>query len=230
MCHSPVDLVLALDASDSVDSVNKQKHLNWNKEVEFAKQLINKFVVSETGTHIGVIEFSTYAHTIIDLNSNEGKQISKINEKLESLKRNYSGGSTFTDRALTKAVYMFQNVPASRKVPKLFIILTDGEVQWRENQKDVHHFLDKPLKDLRDLSVKTFSIGVGNAVNDHELLLFANNIPRHRLTIGNFDGLFGMINNLTEVACPSKWHIRSGTLQMSQNLLRNFFLIWKTYS
>ena len=196
-CYTSVDLVLALDASGSV-GLN-----NWKKEVEFAKQLISNFDISETGTHIGVTDFSQEAKPRVDLNSNAGKQVGKINETLESLKEDYQNGMTYTDLALKEAFKMFQNVPASRTVPKLFIVVTDGFTTWREGKTGMQ-LLDQPVKDLQGLSVTTYSVTVGNLVEDEELKLMANNIDNHVLKLDKFDGLLGSIKNLTTVACPSK--------------------------
>ena len=196
-CYTPVDLVLALDASGSV------KLNNWEKEVEFAKQLISNFDVSKSGTHIGVIDFSQAAKPRVDLNSNAGKQVGKINEILESLKEDYQNGMTYTDLALKEAFKMFQNVPASRTVPKLFIVVTDGFTTWRKGKTGMQ-LLHQPVKDLQGSSVKTYSVAVGNQVDDEELELMANNIDDHVLKLNNFDGLLGIIKELTTVACPSK--------------------------
>ena len=196
-CYTSVDLVLALDASGSI-GLN-----DWRKEVESAKQLINNFNISETGTHIGVIDFNDAARPRVDLNSDTGKQVGKINEILESLKEDYQDGKTYTDLALKEAFKMFQNVPASRTVSKLLIVVTDGLTTPREGKTGMQ-MLDQPVKDLQRLSVTTYSVAVRNLVKDQELKLMANNIDDHVMELDKFDSLLGNVKNLTTLACPSK--------------------------
>ena len=201
---------MVLDASGSV------KFSNWKKEVDYAKQLINKFNVSENGAHIGVIDFSTQARIRVNLNGKDGKQIGKIHRILDFLKADYRGGFTYMMNALRKAYEMFKNIPRARNSRKLLVVITDGETEEQVQ------LLRISVNHLRSLSVTTYSVGVGKRVNHKGLLLLANNVKSNVLNVSSFDDLVGKVKTMKEVLCSSKlFDLLSTLLFASTDMIEN---------
>ena len=163
------------------------------------RQLINNFNVSENGVHVGVIDFSHEARIRVDLNSNEGKRIGAITKALDSLETDYRlKGWTRTGLALTEAYKMFKNILLSRRVPKLLVVITDGKSAFGKKG------LEGPIKDLKNISVTTYSVAIGNKVNDEELMLMANGIKDRVLNVSSFDNLARYVRTLRESLCSGR--------------------------
>merc|ERR1712212_879963 len=74
-CSEPIDLVLVLDSSGSISKKN------WQKVKDFAKDLIDQYDISEGGTHIAIITYSTVPKINIKFNSYRGAQLNAVNIK-----------------------------------------------------------------------------------------------------------------------------------------------------
>ena len=114
-CNSPVDIILALDASGSVLKVN------WEKSVDFTGSLAEKLLKLNPESRIGVIDFSQVANEAISpTNDRQG-----LNLRLETVRNSYQNGITRTELALNKALEMFNRINKQGRKKRLLVI-TDG--------------------------------------------------------------------------------------------------------
>ena len=97
VCKEVRDVGLILDGSGSIS------RRNWLKMKTFAKAMIDKFNVSEDGTHVGIIEYSTNATLAIKFNDLTGEELTPENiyKKVDEMKQ--SKQLTYIDRALQLA-------------------------------------------------------------------------------------------------------------------------------
>ena len=127
------------------------------ESVKFAKKLALTFQpISETKSHIGVIRFATNASIVLDLNT-KGKDFNALNTTMESTAMKPDaqlGQQTRTDRALKLAVKMFDEVPMTRRVPKLLVVVSDGR-----STKGIES-LRQYVSQLKNLTVTTITLGV----------------------------------------------------------------------
>ena len=106
-------MVFALDNSWSIADYY------FRDEVEFAKKLAFSFAPIKTGrSHVGVIRFSTIAHTSLDLNT-DGAFAENVRNTLEKsmfVPVGNLGKLTQTEEALSNAIFMFRAVRKERLV------------------------------------------------------------------------------------------------------------------
>lgn len=126
------------------------------------QDLLHRISLSNSGTHVGIIDFSDHIHDRVRLV--DGYQDSLIFTKLNNMKTSFEAGQhTYTDKALADAISLFKESPLSRDAPPVLVILTDGKMTLRD------HFTGKKLveekvAELRVLGVKIFCITFGNAI------------------------------------------------------------------
>ena len=179
-----------------------QNH-EWQLEVDFAEKLINKFDVSQKGTHIGVIYFGTYAFQQIDLNGLDGSSSNLIPDKMKDLKTRFVGDTypnkTCTHSALRMADEMFKQTPKTRKMPKTLIVVTDGSSSYGMS------YLRQPIENLKGSYVIIMTVGVGLnrlpeiwLLESEKKLKYMASKDDLYFQIGNFDKLADAIKDLRE--------------------------------
>jgi hypothetical protein len=131
-CPIPVDIALLLDSSGSIGEAN------WTKVVESAKALVDAYDVSEQGTHVGLISYSTNVSLDIGFNSFTGINRNAVNLKRVIDKLPLMGGKTFIDKALKLAnEELFEESKGMRKKYKkvsIKIIFIFGKANGNENK------------------------------------------------------------------------------------------------
>ena len=96
-CPIPLDFAMIVDASGSIS------RRNFKKLLDFIQDLLDGFDISEEGTHIAVIEYSTKASVQIKFNDFSGAQLHAPNIKRKIRRIPHSRGYTYIDKALKLA-------------------------------------------------------------------------------------------------------------------------------
>ena len=189
-CNSPVDIILALDASGSVLKVN------WEKSVDFTRSLAEKLLKLNPESRIGVIDFSQVANEAISPTSDRDA----LNLRLETVRNSYQNGITRTELALNKALEMFNRINKQGRKKRLLVI-TDG-VTTPLNGMVGLELLKMPAESLESAGVTIIVVGVGNQVNDEELNLMATDANKENVfRIENYDNLPDMVGILSQALC-----------------------------
>ena len=123
--------------------------------------MIDFYKISETETHVGVVEFSNKAKVILPLN-----QIFDAGSIKDEVQRmSPSGGKgTVTDEALRKSADNVFDVKSGGRpgASKVLIIVTDGKSTGKEPPK-------RAVKPLKEMGVRVYVVNIGDETNKDEL-------------------------------------------------------------
>ena len=160
ICDVPIDLVFALDASQSITKKG------FDKIKEFTKSIINHFKVDTFHTHVGILKFSEVAEVEIKLDDSFDKQ--DLYDRIDKI--SFPGYRTATDDALRVANKdMFSLSGGARQgVSQVLILINDGKCTVCN--EDVIS-ASAPLK-ARGISI--FCIGISKDIDKNELLSIAS--------------------------------------------------------
>ena len=185
-------MAFLLDESGSVGEEN------FEKVKEFVKKVVDFFNVGETGTHIAVTTYHTYARERFDFTEHYTK--SELKNAVNNIV--YNGFLTYTGEALD---FVRDNIFTRRGgmrddpgIPKVLVLITDG----LSNGKSVL----EPANKLRNLGVSIFSIGVGNRVSEQELNEIATDPDEEYVfLLKTFNDLSSWVDRLSSVSCSGKY-------------------------
>ena len=162
-----LDVIYVMDSSGSIGTIN------FNTMRNFVADLTQNFNVGPTGTHVGVIRYSTTATELTALGAilDPGA--------LDSFIRNipFTGGGTATAEAINLARIGFQNSRQSEGIPRVMIVLTDGRPNADPRPAVVA---------ARAEGIQIFSFGIGNGVTLTDLNDIASG-PDFVFLIDSFD-------------------------------------------
>ena len=188
-CSRSVDVVFLLDNSDSVESTNFQKSLDFVKNM--IKAFPNEKLSGKNGTRFGLSSFSDLYRSHFYLSSyiNQSSYLSAI------VRVSYTGGFTNLGEALEEILTdQFTEERGLRPevdgVPRILIILTDGESQ------DV---VSIPAKNVSDENIVIYAIGISNY--DLKQLKEIASSESHVYTLPTFTELEKFISTLTASTC-----------------------------
>uniref|UniRef100_A0A1I8BI49 VWFA domain-containing protein n=1 Tax=Meloidogyne hapla TaxID=6305 RepID=A0A1I8BI49_MELHA len=167
--NSTVDVVLLLDGSGSVGDST------FRLQTQFARQLAQLLNISVSGSHLAIIQFSEQPQLEIALNQYTNLQ--QLEVALQRIK--FIGGATNTGQALQFTLDTAFQGARGGSVPKVVIVLTDGQ-----SQDEVAEAAQR----LRDAHVLVYAIGVSNLVNVQQLHQMTGNVLRV-FTVESFDQL-----------------------------------------
>lgn len=164
--------------------------------LDFVKQMAHGFDISPTGTHVGVVTFSSKPHLEFHLNKYSSK--AAIDQGVSNIQY-ISGGTNTADAIKYARETSFLSANGARsQTSKIAIIVTDGKSQSppataAEAQK------------MRDQGITVFSIGVGSGLNKPELDAMATDPDnQHVFVVNNFDALKQIKGELQQKACEGK--------------------------
>ncbi|XP_038147777.1 matrilin-2-like isoform X3 [Cyprinodon tularosa] len=142
-----MDLVFVIDGSKSLGPAN----------FELVKQFVNSIVdslnISRTGTHVGLIQFSTKVRTEFTLNRHTtGQDIKRAVNQMQ-----YMGRGSMTGSALRHMFqFSFSEKEGGRSnIPRVCVVFTDGR-----SQDDVSEWASK----AKNSGVTIYALGVGKAI------------------------------------------------------------------
>uniref|UniRef100_A0A8C3IEV7 VWFA domain-containing protein n=1 Tax=Chrysemys picta bellii TaxID=8478 RepID=A0A8C3IEV7_CHRPI len=139
----------------------------------FMNEMISTFQVSANGVRFGVVQYESTPQTEFTISQyNSVKQLKEAVRNIQQL-----GGGTSTGDALRYMKSLFAKA-ARDSVPKLLIVITDGESQDQ---------VTKAAEELRQEGIVIYAIGVKNAV-EKELKDIAGTDDR-MFFVNDFDSL-----------------------------------------
>lgn len=189
-CHAKkADIIFLLDSSSSEGSTNFQK------QIDFIKNFTDQFTIGPDKVQVGLVTFSTAPTNQFWLNSYSNNQ--DLQQALESIP--YSPGNTYTNLALNFVKnYSFNSAHGGRgfDAPKILIVMTDGQ------STDPYETV-KAANAIHNQGVKTFSIGIGNGVDQSELQTIATDSSMV-FNVADFNALSTIQKSLTDTTCKSK--------------------------
>ncbi len=178
-----------MDSSGSV----KRNHL---KEKEFVKALADTFSISKDGCRAAVITFNSKA--AINVRFSDHETVADFQKAVDGLPE--PTGKTRIDKALklAKDELLLSKNGARENVPKLLVLLTDGK------QTDDADAIDPGniATELKQSGVRLIVIGIGNEVDDKELLHMAGEKSNiYKATDFNELKSFAFVESVSKTAC-----------------------------
>ena len=190
-CHRDIDLYIVLDSSGSIDAGPYEVAKN------FIADLVNGFIIGENNVRVGLIIFSSDVYLIFDLDDSYDKAV------ILSWIR---GASFLNDLTATgDAILLMANTgftesrgarPVNLAIPRVGIVLTDGNSNRGVN-------VTIASRTARDLMIELFALGIGDGIDDNELLeiaRFQNKVFR----IDNFINIDDARALITQGSCKCK--------------------------
>uniref|UniRef100_A0A5S6QDG6 VWFA domain-containing protein n=1 Tax=Trichuris muris TaxID=70415 RepID=A0A5S6QDG6_TRIMR len=180
--ESPVDLVLVVDSSGSVEKT-------FASYKETATRLVRLLPISPNGTHVAVLQYSSSPHVKYSFSLDQSKAaVDKVIGELE-----YMGSTTFTAEAVNAGLEQFKlsDRPGAKKI---FVLMTDGNSynKWA----DVLSAADR----LHSVSTVVAVVAYGNIVYWPEIEVYARGNST-AYTETNVEQLYGLLMDLTGRSC-----------------------------
>lgn len=174
-CGAVADIIFNLDSSGSVGKAN------YDKMLEFVKNMVKNFNIAGNKIRVGLSIFSSRQYNIFNLNRYTDK--AALLAALNNVP--YKSGGTNTGTAL-KEVYskMFTAANGDRPgIPNIEIVITDG----RSNN---HPDTVKEAANTQHRGINVFAVGVGHGVSTSELNDIATDPNSdHVMTVTDFSKL-----------------------------------------
>ena len=175
-CYRDIDLFIILDSSKSI---NKEKYELAKK---FVADLVSGFTIGEYNVRVGLVIFSTTVKPMFNLDGSFDQTV--VLNKIRNIP--YLNTFTATGDAI---MYMVKSGftestgarPPNLAIPRIGIVLTDGVSNTGVDVRVA-------AQAARDKSIEMFAFGIGNNINDKELLEIAGSRER-RFKIDSFDNI-----------------------------------------
>lgn len=187
----PSDVIFVLDSSSSI------QYRDFQKEINFTREVVQMFDIGPNKTQVGVISYST---TVVpELKLGELSTKDEILDKIKNVE--FLGGNTNTGEALNyirEKAFPNKKSPYNSTKPRIAIILTDGQ------SNDVHRTMAEASK-AKTEGISLFVIGIGKQIDQAELEAIASTpLDTYMFTVGNFDALDSIKDQLAISACEVK--------------------------
>ncbi|XP_029928309.1 matrilin-2-like [Myripristis murdjan] len=182
-----VDLVFVIDGSKSLGSAN------FERVKQFVKAIVDSLDISRTGTHVGLLQYSTKVRTEFTLSRFATAQ--DIKQAVGRMQ--YMGRGSMTGSALRHMFeYSFSAKEGARaNTPRVSIVFTDGR-----SQDDVSEWANK----AKNAGITIYAVGVGKAI-EQELREIASEPDDKHLYYGeDFDKMGEIANKLKTRICKDK--------------------------
>lgn len=187
VCNQRADIAFAVDASTSV------RGAGFRKSKDFIKFVLQRFKISQTGIHVGLIRYSSSATVIFDFE--EHYTNNDINTAIDRME--YVRGGTRTDRALRLArnkLFLEKPDGTSRpNIPKFLVVMTDGISKWPK-------ITTLEANALKKNGVHIVVVGVGRLLGKKELVSIASS-PEDVITATSFAALKKIVAVTKEKVC-----------------------------
>ncbi|XP_017268760.1 matrilin-2 isoform X1 [Kryptolebias marmoratus] len=182
-----MDLVFVIDGSKSLGPAN----------FELVKQFVNSIVdslnISRTGTHVGLIQYSTKVRTEFTL----GRYVAAQRVKQAVTQIQYMGRGSMTGSALRHMFeFSFSDKEGARpNVPRVSIVFTDGR-----SQDDVSEWASK----AKNSGVTIYALGVGKAIEQELREIASEPADMHLYYAENFEKMGEISKKLKSRMCKEK--------------------------
>lgn len=177
-----------MDGSGSIEHFGAG---NFNRCKKFAKDMVHNFEVSKSGTHVGLVLFSSTASVIFTLD--EHYDIASIDKAIDDIV--YPEGGTYIGNALDLTKSGVIDVSARSNVHRIVIVMTDGV-----SSDDV----TGPSKALKDAGNSLYVLGIGNSIDVGELNKIASDPDKDYVFTSGFDELDKAVKSIKEKACTGE--------------------------
>ena len=166
MCYKDVDLFVILDSSSSI------KEGPYKIAKKFVADLVSGFTIGENNVHVGLVIYGSTAQIEFDLDDSFDQSV--ILNRIRNIP--YLNSATATGDAIKRAVKIgFTEARGAHApdlaIPRVAIVITDGE---SNTGVDVHI----AAQAARDKSIELFAFGIGDDINDTQLLEIAGSQDR----------------------------------------------------
>uniref|UniRef100_A0A8C7LYK3 VWFA domain-containing protein n=1 Tax=Oncorhynchus mykiss TaxID=8022 RepID=A0A8C7LYK3_ONCMY len=179
-----MDLVFVIDGSKSLGPAN----------FELVKQFVNGIVdsldVSGTGTHVGLLQYSSKVRTEFILGQyTSGRDINRA-----VLQMQYMGRGSMTGAALRHMFeYSFSAKEGARPdIPRVSIVFTDGR-----SQDDVSKWASK----AKDAGITIYALGVGKAIEEELREIASEPDDKHLYYAEDFSNMGEITDKLKSRMC-----------------------------
>ena len=173
VCYKDIDLFIVLDSSISI------KGGPYEIAKKFAVDLISGFTVSENNVRVGLVIYGSTAR--IEFNLNNSFNQSVILNRIRNIPYLHQDMGTYNQsKATGDAIMLMVNTgfteergarPSHLAIPHVGIVVTDGRMN---EGVDVH----TAAQAARDKSIELFALGIGDDINDTQLLEIAGSKDR----------------------------------------------------
>lgn len=187
-------MVFALDSSHSVWEVD------FTHQLAFVQNLIQHFTVGETAVRVGVLTFGTNVYPRINLGDYFSS--SDLITAIGAIPVHTRGGTNTGAAVKYAREVMLSTENGGRKnVPKLNIVITDGNPLYRENttlEASISH----------SVGIHMIAVGAGYGVDRSELRYIASradNGDKMVFTAEDFSGLQKLEKLVLSAICNGKW-------------------------
>ena len=163
---------------------------NFNRTLEFVKDLIGYFDVSKKGANVGLAIFSNEYHQVFNFNeySNSSAATAAVNNV------SYPNHGRQTGKALNYVRHkLFSKSTLRKDASNYLVLLTSGSS---------YDLIRTPAKELRDRNVSIFAIGLGDDYDKDELKEISGDSDQVYGT--SFDGLKELKKELKRQICICK--------------------------
>ncbi|XP_078338507.1 uncharacterized protein LOC111134355 isoform X1 [Crassostrea virginica] len=186
-CHTRADVTFMIDSSDSVGQIN------FNRQLDFLKDVTNKLNVGQDQVHVSALTFSSGVHNKFYLNDYARK--SDVLHALSGIQ--YFPGNTDTADAIKfMSQQSFSPAHGARgDVPHIAVLLTDGPSTTKAITK-------LQAQTAKDNSAVIYTVGVGSGVDVDELTSVSSNPDlRYSMFADNYDTLNSLSDMLATKIC-----------------------------
>ncbi|XP_051932257.1 matrilin-4 isoform X4 [Hippocampus zosterae] len=190
-CKSAViDLVLLIDGSKSV-----RPH-NFELVKKFVNEVVDTLDVSEHGTRVGLVQYSSRVRTEFTLNQFH----SADDIKAAVMKMAYMEKGTMTGMALQHMLESsFSEAegarPPDRGIPRIGLVFTDGR-----SQDDISEFAKK----AKQAGIIMYAVGVGKALEEELRQIASEPLEKHFFYASDFTAISTIALNLKLNVCPEE--------------------------
>ncbi|KAK3726333.1 hypothetical protein QZH41_008963, partial [Actinostola sp. cb2023] len=199
-CRAIVDLGLLVDGSGSISENN------FKKCKKFVKDMAKSFEISESGTHVGIVLFSSIPTVVF--NFKKYYDVASIEKAIDGMvqpKRKTHIGSALE---MTKSdLFDASSRPSVRRI---LIVMTDGISQ--DNATNA-------ARAVRDIGVTIFTLGIGTKYWIKELNEIATDPDEDHVFTSGFDELDKMAELIKDKACKVHFVSRLMKTTLTNHLL-----------
>ena len=194
-CQSYPDIVFVIDSSGSIGASHFQQALS------FTADLVSEFRIGKDFTRIGVITYNSDVITSEQIELNRFYDASELSAAIRGIQ--YTGGGTRTGEAIqyaTDTMFNTNNGARNDGRSKVGIVLTDGR-----SGDDVI----EPSNAAHNASINLIAIGIGDGIDENELLAIAGS-PEQVYLVDMFVDLPSFSASIETASCLSAVSLEVG--------------------
>ena len=189
-CNSPMEIAAVVDVSNNLLQSDLPEINN------FLKKVANFFHVSNYASHMSVVLAGTQVRVAIGLQEQGARKkefLQAVNDNVKAL-----GGAWSLDRGLrlVKEIVFTISNGARNFLPRIVLVITSGRLSSRKRT-----VLQRSAKDLHDMGVHVYVVGISNRVSRYELSLMVKNESEYLYQVDNFKDLDAMAAVISKDIC-----------------------------